>query len=268
MRAPLSTSAVLDEAAETVAVTAAPWAGLLIATTLPYRFAQVVFLDRIFEAGTQASRYGNALTSAARTVVLAFLLATWGRAVFARACRLAAARGTRPGREVWRVPRAALTSYALLAITGLWLSVLLMPTIIGYAVALMFGGLAIGTFEFNERVSLAAPFRILFRNVRAVHILAALFCIFVIGFVVALVNVLATFAIGLAAATAMGADSPHWTVLFGFGNRTFRLLVLAGAMVVLEPFWIATNVVFVSKLRSRESGDDLRAWFDEVRSAS
>lgn len=268
MRAPLSTSSVLDEAADAVALTAAPWAGLLIVTTLPYRLAQVVFIDRLAEAGSQAARYGNALTSAANMMVLAFLLATWGRAVYARACRLGMTRGVVPGRDALRVPKAALASYTLLAMTGLFVSVLLLPTMIGYAAALMFGGLAIGTFELNDRVSVREPFRIVLRNARALHILLAIVVIFTIGFIVALGNVGATFALGLATATAAGADSPHWSMLFGLGNRTFRLLVVAGAFLVLEPFWIAAHVVFVSKVRSRESGDDLRAWFEELRSAT
>src|SRR5438477_4022515 len=47
IRAPLSTTAVLDEAADAVRLTAAPWGGLLIITALPYRFAQAIFADRL-----------------------------------------------------------------------------------------------------------------------------------------------------------------------------------------------------------------------------
>jgi len=33
----------------------------------------------------------------------------------------------------------------------------------------------------------------------------------------------------------------------------------------VEPFWIAAHVVFVRKAGAQERGDDLRAWFEELR---
>ena len=49
IRAPLSTTSVLDESADAVRVTGAAWAALLILTSLPYRFAQAIFIDRLLE---------------------------------------------------------------------------------------------------------------------------------------------------------------------------------------------------------------------------
>ena len=45
IRAPLSTTSVLDEAADVARLTASPWAALLILTEIPYRFLQAVFVD-------------------------------------------------------------------------------------------------------------------------------------------------------------------------------------------------------------------------------
>ena len=47
-----------------------------------------------------------------------------------------------------------------------------------------------------------------------------------------------------------------------------RYIVTAGAIMLVEPFWIAAYVVFVRKAGAQESGDDLRAWFAELRRAS
>src|SRR6185503_12059635 len=47
IRAPLSTTSVLDESAAVVRATVTPWAALLLATSIPYRFMQIVFADRL-----------------------------------------------------------------------------------------------------------------------------------------------------------------------------------------------------------------------------
>ncbi|HYO75389.1 MAG TPA: hypothetical protein VE010_02905, partial [Thermoanaerobaculia bacterium] len=90
---PLSTTSVLDEAADVVAATAAPWAGILILTALPYRILQALFLEQLIEVGSEAAHYGNLLGGTANLIVATFVLALWGRAVYARACRLGMARG-------------------------------------------------------------------------------------------------------------------------------------------------------------------------------
>src|SRR5690349_16215926 len=51
IRAPLSTTSVLDESAAVVRATVTPWAALLLATSIPYRFMQIVFADRLIELG-------------------------------------------------------------------------------------------------------------------------------------------------------------------------------------------------------------------------
>src|SRR4051794_30995004 len=88
IRTPLSTTSVLDEAADAVRVTGAAWAGLLILTSLPYRFLQAIFVDRLFTLGGEATHYGNLLGSLARWTMAAFLISRCGRAVYARATRL------------------------------------------------------------------------------------------------------------------------------------------------------------------------------------
>jgi hypothetical protein len=269
IHAPLSTTSVLDEAADTVSVTAAPWAGVLMLTALPYRFLQALFIDQLVEVGSSASHYGNLLGGTANMTVATMLLALWGRAVYARACRLATARGTRPGREAWRVAPAALASYILTAATAMLLGYISLFTCLGFLVAVMFAGMAIGTMELNERVSLTQPFRNIFRYTKRVGIPFALVLLFACALMVAAVNVAAAFKlVTWLAGSVAGFDAPNWQVLFSPKNRRFLLIIYAGAVVVVEPFWIAAHVIYVRKANAQESGDDLRAWFDELEEAS
>lgn len=268
IRAPLSTTSVLDEATEVVA-SAAPWAAVLIATSLPYRFLQAVFLDQLIEVGGDAAHYGHLLGATANMIVASILIALWGRAVYARACRLAMARGASPGREAWRVPAAAFASYMLTASTAILAGYVGLFTVIGFIVAVMFAGVAIGTMELNERAGILSPFRVIVRHARTIGIPLALVFIFFCALLVALLNLAAAFALGIWLAGAIGGfDAPHWQLMFGQGNRRYWLMLFAGAVMIVEPFWVAAHVVYVRKAGAEESGDDLKAWFAELRRAS
>ena len=267
-RAPLSATSVLDESAEVVAMTASPWVGVLVLTALPYRFLQVFFIDQLIEVGTRASRYGNLLGATANMIVASVVLALWGRAVYARACRLAHARGVAPGREAWRVPSPALASYILTASAALLLGYIGLFTCLGYIAAVIFAGLAIGTMELNERVSVVQPFKLIARYAKVMTLIAIAFVLFC-GTVVALINLAAAAGLAVWAAGALGAfDAPQWPLLFSPQNRRFILMLIAGAIVAVEPFWVAAHVIFVRKAGAEERGDDLRAWLEELRRAS
>lgn len=265
IHAPLSITSVLDEATDVVSMTAAPWAGVLIATALPYRFLQALFLDQLIEVGNDASQYGRLLGGTANLIVAAILLALWGRAVYARACRLSLGRGATPGREVWRVPAAALVSYFLTSSILLVAGTLGVFTCLGVWVVAIVAGMAIGTMELNERVSVLEPFRHIRRHARGATLLG-LSLVFFCALFVALANLAAAFGLGVWALTAIGGfDAPRWELLFTPGNRRYLLMLVAGALVAVEPFWVAAHVVFVRKAGAQERGDDLRAWFEELR---
>jgi hypothetical protein len=269
IRAKLTTTAVLDEATEIVTATAGRWAAVPIGTAIPYRMLQALFLDQLFEVGSEASNYGHLLGGTANLIVLATLLALWGRAVYARACRLTLGRGSAPGREAWRVPPAALASYILTAALAAILGYLTLFTVFGFGAAVLFSGLAVGTMELNERVSLTRPFGLILRYAKSVRIPIALVFVFFCALFVALVNLAAASQLMLWLATSVGGfDAPHWQLLFGVTNRRFILLLFAGAIIAVEPFWVAANVVFVRKAGTQESGDDLRTWFEELQRAS
>jgi hypothetical protein len=266
IRAPLSTTSVLDESASIVRATASPWAGLLLLTSLPYRFLQAVFADQLLEFGSNASQYGDALRMSANLTCAAFLLSLWGRAVYARACRLTSASGIAPGREALRVPLAALASYIFVAAIAESVTYLLFITVIGIGIGAILSGMAIGTMELNDRPGVMAPLRHLKRSGGQTRIVLGLALVFLCGFVIALVNVAALFAGCLALVSTIGGwDAPRWHVLLSFSNRRFVLMIFAGALLLIEPFWIAAHVLLVRKAGVAESGDDLRLWFEELQ---
>ncbi|HEX2834364.1 MAG TPA: hypothetical protein VHW00_15245 [Thermoanaerobaculia bacterium] len=265
IRAPLSTTSVLDESAEVVSMTGPGWVGLVILATLPLRYLQAIFLDQLLEVGGNATHYGNLLGATANLIVLAILIATWGRAIYARACRLSLSRNGAPGRGAWRVPAPALASYVLTSAAAAVLGYISIFTCIFTIGAVIFAGLAVGTMELNERVSLTNPFKLIIRYLSHMRIQVALVFVFLCGVGVALANLGGAFAIGNWAAGALGGfDAPQWQTLFG-NNRRYVLMLFAGALATVEPFWIAAQVVYVRKAGAEESGDDLRSWFEEFR---
>jgi hypothetical protein len=269
IRAPLSTTSVLDEAAEVVAATLSPWAALLILTSLPYRFLQAIFLDQLFEVGSEATQYGNLLGGTANLIVATVLLNLWGRAVYARACSLALGRGRVTGREPLRIKPAAFACYVLTASAAMLTGWLTLFTIFGFVVAVMFAGLAVGTYALNERVSLRAPFRLIFRYSKRVQIPFAMAFVFFVAMLIGALNI--SFGLGLLtwlAGAIGGFDAPNWELLFSPGNRRYWFVLFAGALVLLEPFWVAAHVIYVRKAGAEESGEDLRTWFHELKEAS
>jgi len=251
---------------DAVVLAAVPWAGVLVLTSLPYYLLQVLFLERLAEVGNEAAHYGRALGELANWTLLAFVVSLWGRAVWARAVRIATESGARPSTSALRVPLVALASYLLTAALTEVLFYGTLLTVIGPLVVILFGGIAIGTMELNDRAGVVAPLRLIARYSRHVRIELAMLLIFVIAWVVALVNIGAAFGIGLWMANGFASvDVSRWQLLLDVHNRTYRLLLFAGAALAVEPFWIAANVVLVRKSGAAESGEELRIWFRELQ---
>ena len=267
IRAPLSTTSVLDEAADVVALTATPWAALLILTELPYRFLQVVFIDQLLDLGGEAMHYGTALQSIADLVIVAFVVAVCGRAVYARACRLASQSNRTPGREALRVSMPALACLLVTSSVTELLFYATFITIVAIPAIKIVRGLAIGTYELNDAPGVIAPFKLIARYGRETRIAGALVFVFAVALLVAFANVAGAFSIGVWMAGAAGRNIARWSQLFSFGNRRFVLMILAGALIAVQPFWIAANVMLVAKAGAEETGEDLRAWFRALRNA-
>jgi hypothetical protein len=267
----LSALAVLDEAAELLTRELPGWAGLAVLTALPLRFLEVHFLNRVAELGKQAGDYGRYLFAISLAITLASALAFWGRAVLAHAVvlSLTGERGDRGDRQTVRQalklrPGAwAAGFYAFLFAQLLFFAFLF--TVLGAAAALLLSGLAAATVHLQERVGPLAPLGTLFRQVRPLRVYAGLLLLAAVAMVIAYANLGALFALGLWAAGGLpGVELARWQAVLSFSNRHFLLLLGAGAALAVEPFWIAALAVAVHRARARQSGEDLRGWFEEI----
>lgn len=263
---------MLDETTEVVSLAAAPWAAILVATSLPYRLLQVVFLGRLIELGDQASHYAYALGDIAQWTIASFVLALLGRAVFARACRLAEASALAEAEQPklsaapLRVPMVALMSYVFTAALAEFIFFLSVVTIIGIPAAILFAGLAIGTMELNQRVGIRPPLKLIAKYAKNARLLLSLALIFALAILLVWINLYALTELLLWLAGAFGIfDIARWTILLSAGNPQFNLLLLAGALLIIDPFWIAANIVLVRKAGAMESGEELRLWFRELQ---
>lgn len=262
----VTASSILNETTLLVRATFAPWGGLLLLTALPYRFAQVWFVETLVATEGRARHYRDALMSVAAIVVAALAVAVIGRLVFARACRLQQNAlidiGTAPLRPRPISVAAALYTSAFFAM----LSALLALPIVPLAITAIFSALSIATAELNEKASLTEPFRILARHARPARALAGIFFAMAVGFIVSWINLLVAFMLGAWALGGIaGVDAIRWSALLSPTTRLFTLIVTAGALVALEPFWIAAHVVYVSRVRSHRTGEDLKQWLDALK---
>ena len=130
----------------------------------------------------------------------------------------------------------------------------------------MLSGLAIGTMEQNSEPGIRGPLRRLARFGGGSRIVASLALVFFCAFVVALLNVATLVSVIVSLASTVGGwDAARWHVLLSIHNRRYVLTIIAGALLIIEPFWIAANVLLVRKSGAAETGDDLRVWFEELQ---
>jgi hypothetical protein len=263
-RTSLSVTEVLDDAGDVIPRVAAPFVGVLWLTALPLRLTQAQFVAHLIALKGEAAHFGDALWQLALLAGLAFVLAAWGRAVFVRACGFGL-RGSAPGRAAFRLAPVAFASYLYVALlveavfyATVW-SVVLAP------VLALLGALAAATSPLHERASLLGPLRQLFRHGRHAGVLLGLVTLFAIGLLVTFVNLYFAFRFGLWLAGAMpGLDPGTWDTRLRFGNPRFVIMLIAGAVLALEPYWLAAATVYVHKVRARGTGEDLRLWFERL----
>ena len=266
-RASLSVTEILDDAEEVVAGVFAPWGGLLWLTALPLRLLQIHFLDRLAALGGEAPHYGVHLQQLALLTTAALVLSLLGRAVFVRACTMSLRSGKPPGAAAWRIGVGPALSYLYI---GLFLEVLFTLTAPAFVVApllMLLSGLAAATAPLVPRPGPIAPWRAAAAHLRHLRVLVAVLALFTAALLIAAVNLYFVFRIGLWLAGGLpGAALAAWDTLLSLGHRRFRLLLFAGTVLVLEPFWLATLVVFVQKSLARTTGEDLRITWERLRS--
>jgi hypothetical protein len=258
----LSVAATLDEAAELVTRIAAPWLGLLWLLSVPVRLLQAQFAGLVLELGAEAREYGDALRALALCTLLALLLCILGRALFVRAAWLGLRSEGAPGRQALRVPAGSLLGYAYAALVFEALFFALGVTLVAIPLCITGAGLAAAHVPVSERPGLIRPLRAVAQAFTQGRALFGLVFVFSVAFVVAALNLHFLFQLGLWLAGGIpGLDLSAWTTLLSFGNARFVLALLAGASLLVEPFWLAALTVYVYRLRSRETGEDLRLWF-------
>ena len=261
-------SAVLDESAELVSRDVPGWAALLALSSLPLRFLEAHFFNRLLQLDESAPQYVGYLVSLSWLVAFAFLPALWGRAVYAHACSLALSGARQiPASLAIRLPLRTLVSYAYAATVAELLMVALGWTWIAMPLLALYAGLLAATAPLQEQPGLLAPLLVPIRRLRPVFPFLGITAVFVLALPVVMINLFVLFKIGLALATGTsGLDLSWWNAALGAENQQFVILVVAGAVTVLEPFWIAALVAAVRRARAQESGEDLAAWFAEIRS--
>jgi hypothetical protein len=263
----ITTSSILNDAVDLVRRNASPWGALVVVAALPFRFLPVEFIERLIRLGSEATHYRNALQQTATLAMIAFVLLLVARVVFARSCNLSDTAGER---LAWSAPlRAPLASVALYVVLGLalqTLSVLISFTLIAIPVLAIFSGIAVATCEQSGAdPSIAGAIKRLGGYTERPAVLLGLMLVLTAAFCIIALNLYFAFTLLLWLAGGVGGfDTARWSTLFSPTSRLFDFLVLAGAMALLEPFWIAISVSFVNRLDARRTGADLRAWFEEI----
>jgi len=267
MRAALSVGEILDESADCVRLVAAPWLGVLWLTSLPLRMAQAHFAARLIELGREAQGYGDHLSRLALVSAATLLLSLWGRAVFANACRQAL-QGALRGAAVLRLRPTGLLSYAYVALLIEAVFYATCLSAVAVPVLALAAGLAAATLPFSGRAGLLRPLATLSGSAEQARPLVALLLSFGAGFLLAGVNLLALSQAGLWLARGVpGLELARWSGLLSPRYPRFLCVLLAGAWLAVEPWWLASLVVYVHKLRARATGEDLRLWFERLREA-
>jgi hypothetical protein len=247
------------------------WAGLLALASLPLRFAQVHFANRLAQLGSEADSYLSHLVAISSLMALLLLPALWARAVFTRACARklagqAGAAGEIAAARAMRLPFGGAASYLYTAALAEILLLGLGWTGIALPVVALVGGLAATISPGDEKPGPFASIASLVQKAPPLPVAVGLAAVFTLGFLAAAINLYAAFQVGLwLAGAAPGIDASWWRVALSAENRLFVLFVAAGALTLVEPFWLAALTASVAAARSRQTGEDLRARFAELK---
>jgi hypothetical protein len=268
MRASLSVTEILDDAEVAASRVMAPWGGLLALALLPLRMLQIHLLDRLGAFGAEAGAYGTHLRGIALAITAALLVALVARAVYVRACLLGLRTGAAPRREALRVGVSPLLTYVYLALVLEALFILTAVSCLTVPILCLLSGLAAAVSPLEARAGLVAPWRALARHLVQVRVLVALLAAFACALVIVFVNLMVVYHAGLWLARSFpGVTAGAWEGALSPTHRSFLLAVLAGTLVAVEPFWLATLTLFVQKSLARETGEDLRVEWARLRAA-
>lgn len=267
----LSPVGILDDTHGTVARVAAPWIGVLWLFTMPYRFAQAYFIRELVDLGRKAPEFGGYLERLAWILFALFLPAVYGRCVYVRVCSLELQSGARVGREGWRVSAVHLLHSLYV---GLLLEVLFALTVWTFFAAPLLAlpsGLVYVAATRSTRPSLFSTLSGILQLMSGLKAVLGLVATFLLALPAAFVNVYAALRGGLWALTALGGDGLtrwehllrpiHPNVPLLPGEMMTILICIAGALLIVEPFWLAALTVYAQRTQLKQSGEDLRLRF-------
>jgi hypothetical protein len=266
----LSPVGILDATHGAVARTAAPWLGVLWLLTLPYRFAQVYFIRELIDLGARAPQYGVHLETIAWAMFGLLLPAVLGRAIYVRACLLGLQSGARVGREALRVPAAQLVNSLYGALLVEVLFAMTVWTFVAAPLLAAPAGLVYVAALRTDKPGVIRPLVEVGRLMLGLKAMAGLLATFAVAILIAYLNVSMALRGGLWAAGALGGDNisrwehllrPHPFLGLFPAEPLAALICLAGALLIVEPFWLASLTVYVHRARLRQSGEDLRLRF-------
>jgi hypothetical protein len=257
----------LDDAADLVSRVFAPWVGVLWAATIPVRLLQVHFAGRLIETAPEARAYGNHLHGIALATMAAFALSVVGRALYVRASLWALRSPGVPGPAALRGSYAGLVSYLYAAFLIEALFIATAISLVAIPVLVLAAGLAAATSTLTARAGPLAPFRTIASHSGRGMVLLALVAIFAMALLLCMLNLHFAFQVGLWLLEGVpGLDLTAWQVRLTLRNPGFWLVLTAAGCLLVEPYWLAALVVYVHKVQSRLTGEDLRHWFFTLRS--
>ena len=257
-RGDITTTGVLNAVAPRVRRIAAPAAGVLLLTSLPFRLLEIHFIDLLVRLRGDALHYGNLLFAVSSLTVVAFIVSLYGRAVFVRACHIPPSSW----RELLRVDWRAFAAYVYVALFIQLFLVLFSVTIFAIPFAVLLAGIAAGASTDRPKLGLIAPIRALGPYLRDGRALFGLMIVFGVAFLAVWVDLTFLAQIGLWAAGAVPGFNPtKWMFALSHSQR-FRFGMIAATVAVLEPFFLAAMDVYADRVRSRQTGQDLFRRFD------
>jgi hypothetical protein len=262
---------ILDDTHGAVARIASPWLGVLWLLTAPYRFAQVHFIRELAALGHEAPEYGGYLERLAWILFALFVPAVVGRSIYVRACLLGLQSGTRVGREALRVPPAQLINSFYAALVVEIFFALTVWTFVMVPLLAAPAGLVYVAATRTERPGLFKPLFETAKLLAGIRAMGGILATYAVALLIATVNLYAALRAGLwVATTLVGNGIERWEHLLRPIHPLFQLcpgepltilLCVVGAMLVVEPFWLASLTVYVHRTRLRQSGEDLRLRF-------
>jgi hypothetical protein len=256
--------AALDEGIDVVTQLPA-WLGVLWLTALPSRFLFAAFLVQLVTLGASAEGEGRSLLVLAYAALALWLPSLYGRQVFVRACRRTMEG---EGAATWaglRVPLGELAG-AMLAALLVEVTFWALSFTVLVPVAMVAGGALAAVAAPRGGPGLLSVLREMAAGSGRFLTLGVLLLFFLLALLLAALNLHLLFALSVwLLGSVAPIDAPVWGHLLELQNPLYLAVLGVGATLLVEPFWLAAVTVHVERVRSQQSGEDLRQAFEDIR---